>query len=112
LFMMCSMARLSWCALHQIRKKEQSSCIKSWSRVTTPTGHISSFVRRQTKKTNLSIMTKYCQEVRSHFKHDFTRMPLEHWWHTSMQVGDGVMFFHVHMDTQVKIRCALVGNKI
>jgi hypothetical protein len=29
-----------------------------------------------------------------------------------MQVGDGVMFFHIHMDTQVKIWCALMGSEI
>jgi hypothetical protein len=57
-------------------------------------------------------MTTYCQEIKDHFEHDFTCMPLEHWQLTSMQVRNGVMFFHVHMDTQVKIRCALVGSGI
>ncbi len=36
-FMMCSMTRPSWCVLHQIWKREQLSCIESWSWVTTPT---------------------------------------------------------------------------
>jgi hypothetical protein len=37
---------------------------------------------------------------------------LEHWQRASMQVGDGVMLFHVHTDMQVKIQCALVGTEI
>ncbi len=41
-------------------------------------GHISSSVKKQTKSANLPIRTKYYQEVRDHFEHDFTRMPLEH----------------------------------
>jgi hypothetical protein len=65
--------------------------------------HILSFVRRQTNKVNTPIITKYCQEIKDHFENDFTHMPLEHWQRASMQIGDGMMFFHVHTNMQVKI---------
>jgi hypothetical protein len=40
--------------------------------------HILSLIRQQTRKVNLPIKTKYYQEVRDHFKHDFICTLLEH----------------------------------
>jgi hypothetical protein len=68
LFMMCSMTRSSWCAPHQ-NSKERTIVMHrilnlSHNASNTP-GHISSSVRRQTKKVNIPIITKYCQEIRT-----------------------------------------------
>jgi hypothetical protein len=83
--------------------------LKSCHNANNMFGHISSSIRPQIKKANPPIRTKNYRKIRNHFEHDFTCMPLEHWQHASMQVGDGAMLFHVHMDTLVKIRCVLVG---
>jgi hypothetical protein len=58
--------------------------LKSGHNASNMPGHISSFIRQQTKKANILIMSKYYQEVKNHFKHDFTRTLLEHWQRASM----------------------------
>ncbi len=86
--------------------------LKSGHNTNNMLDHISNSIRQQTKKVNLPIRTKYYQKIKNHFEHDFTYMPLEHWQHASMQVGDGVMLFQVHIYTQMKIRCVLMGSGI
>jgi hypothetical protein len=52
--------------------------LKSSHNTSNMPGHISSSIWQQTKKASLAIRTKYCQEVKDHFEHDFIRMLLEH----------------------------------